>query len=156
MKQFIPASLNLGTFKEFKNSNEFLQSMTDDEVKFQYERLMNDKIFINDLYQVHVDVNSHRENILGVPIIHLSIKRIDKEPIHDWREMQEIKNLILGNEVEAVELYPAESRLVDMANQYHMWCLPEGDFFPFGWNERAVTDKKIIPNAKQRKFKIVK
>src|SRR5262245_53475080 len=40
----------------------------------------------------------------------LSIKRIDKNPIHDWRVLQAIKNALLGEECEAVELYPAESR----------------------------------------------
>lgn len=54
-------------------------------------------------------------------ITHLSFKRIDREPMHDWRLFQEIKNMIVGPEYEAVELYPAESRVVDTANQYHLW-----------------------------------
>jgi len=29
--------------------------------------------------------------------------------------------MIVGEEHEAFEVYPAESRLVDTANQYHLW-----------------------------------
>jgi hypothetical protein len=44
--------------------------------------------------------------------------RLDGQAIHDWRELQRIKNEIVGDEIEAVELYPAESRLLDTANWY--------------------------------------
>ena len=74
------------------------------------------------------------------PMIHLSIKRIDKQPIHDWRDLQEIKNALVGPEHEAVELYPAESRVVDSANQYHLWVLADpAERFPFGFTERYVS-----------------
>lgn len=67
--------------------------------------------------------------------IHLSIKRNDRLPIHDWRDLQRIKTEVLGPEVEAVELYPAESRVVDTANQYHLWAFPDlaGGRWPLGW-----------------------
>lgn len=75
-------------------------------------------------------------------MLHLSIKRRDKGPIHDWRVMQEIKNQILSPEYEAVELYPAESRLTDTANQYHLWAFAHpGVAFPFGYFDgRNVND----------------
>lgn len=60
------------------------------------------------------------------PVTHLSIKRNDRESVHDWRDLQELKNAICGPEREAVEIYPAESRRVDMRNQYHLWVLPAG------------------------------
>lgn len=68
---------------------------------------------------------------------YLSIKRRDREPISDWRAMQKIKNAIVGDEWEAVEIYPAESRLVDTANQYHLFCW-EAVFPIYLFNERAV------------------
>jgi len=90
-------------------------------------------------------------------IIHLSIKRIDKEPIHDWRDLQEIKNLLVGKENEAVELYPAESRRVDMANQYHLWCFADPETqVPFGFNDGRVVvdhDPSDKSGAKQRPIK---
>lgn len=69
--------------------------------------------------------------------VHLSIKRHDRGPVHDWRDLQRIKNEILGPDVEAVELYPAEVRKVDGANQYHLWAFP-GYRFPFGQQFREV------------------
>lgn len=85
------------------------------------------------------------------PMIHLSIKRNDREPIHDWRELQGIKNALVGPEHEGVELYPAEGRKVDTANQYHLWVLANSaDCFPFGFATRAVSDDTGETRAKQR------
>ena len=61
-------------------------------------------------------------------MIHLSIRNADRSARHDWRDFQRIKNQLAGPEWEAVEIYPAESRLVDAANQYHLWCFQ----FTFG------------------------
>lgn len=56
----------------------------------------------------------------------------------DWRDFQRIKNELLGDEYEACELYPAEDRLVDGANQYHLWAI--NGQFPFGFDERLVSE----------------
>lgn len=70
----------------------------------------------------------------------LSIRREDRKPIRDWRHFQRIKNELCGPEREGVELFPAESRLVDGANQYHLWVWPEGQHVPLGWEvDRMVT-----------------
>lgn len=121
--------------------------LSEDILQREYKRVMEDLIFVNDEYQVNI----HETNSW----VHLSIKRLDKEPVHDWRDLQAIKNMLLGNEIEAVELYPAESRLVDTANQYHLWCLKDEDGYPikfnFGFGDRSV---ESIPsktsNVKQR------
>ncbi len=84
------------------------------------------RLFVNSRYQVAVSDE--------VPLVHLSVKRIDQEPVHDWRDLQRIKDELVGPEHEAVELYPARSRVVDTANQYHLWCLPSPVAgFPFGF-----------------------
>ncbi len=70
----------------------------------------------------------------------LSIKRHDRKPIRDWRDLQRIKNDVVGEDCEAVELFPASSRLVDSANQYHLWALPLGERWPLGFQTRFVTD----------------
>lgn len=70
--------------------------------------------------------------------MHLSVKRYDREAIGDWRHLQSIKNEIAGWEREAVELYPAESRLVDEANQTHLWVLGAGLLLPIGFHEGRV------------------
>jgi hypothetical protein len=72
-------------------------------------------------------------------IIHLSIKRNDKAPILKWRDMQKIKNDLVGSECEAIQIFPAESRLVDTSNQYHLYCFNDPTYrIPFGYQERFV------------------
>lgn len=109
-----------------------------------------DEVWMNNRYQVAV--RWFTDPTLG-EMAYLSIKRNDREPIHDWRDLQRCKNEILGPEVEAVELYPAESRLVDVSNQFHLWCLlPAGRKWPFGWETRAVSEADVDDGAKQRPF----
>jgi hypothetical protein len=109
------------------------------------------EVFLNDTYQVlRRDAEVYAE---GWPeMIWLSIKRIDREPIHDWRELQTIKNMLVGTEHEAVELYPAESRLTDTANQYHLWVLKHSQSrFPFGFVQRTIHEHSM-GKSKQRPF----
>lgn len=77
--------------------------------------------WINDLYQVEV---RNYDN----DIVQINIRRRDGNVIfRDWRHF------------EAIELYPAESRLVDTSNKYHLWGSRDQSFrFPFGWTERDV------------------
>ena len=106
------------------------------------------QIFKNNIYQVSVQSGGER-------CVWLSIKRIDRKPIHDWRDLQRIKNEIVGPECEAVELYPAESRLVDEANQFHLWVFEDGVRLPIGFNGgRKVSGTKDAEKvgAKQRPF----
>jgi len=66
--------------------------------------------------------------------------------------LQRIKNEIVGPEHEAVELFPAESRLVDTSNQYHLWVLTSDENrWPFGFQTRLVANKGSH-GAKQRPF----
>lgn len=106
-----------------------------------------DDIYINNLYQVNI-----KWNFRG--LIHLSVKRRNKSPVMDWRHLQRIKNELLGPETEMVQLFPSESRLVDTANQYHFFALPNLERFPLGYEDgRLVTDTikgKGSEGAKQR------
>jgi hypothetical protein len=112
------------------------------------------KVFLNDKYTVAVREYDKDEGEAHAPqLVWLSIKRNDKEPVHDWRDLQEIKNELVGVECEGIELYPAESRRVDTANQYHLWCIKDTTFrFGVGFNERVVSDSQTASEigAKQR------
>lgn len=93
----------------------------------------NTEHWINDLYQVEV----RRHYSEGY--VHLNIRRRDGYPGRDWRHFQQIKNELVGPEHEAVELYPAESRLTDTSNKYHLYvCLDPKYRFPFGFTTRDV------------------
>lgn len=76
------------------------------------------KIYGNSRYTVAVRANGHSED-LGT-LTHLSIHDHWRTTRHDWRDFQQIKNELCGPESEAVEIYPAESRLVDTSNEYHL------------------------------------
>lgn len=112
-----------------------------------------ERVFLNDRYQVNV----RETEFPGVgPMAHLSIKRRDKEPIHDWRDLQEIKNALVGPECEGVELYPAESRLIDEANQFHLFVFTDPKIrFPIGstgGRRVAGPEEAAAIGAKQRPF----
>lgn len=67
---------------------------------------------------------------------------------HDWRHFQRIKNEMAGPEREAVEIYPPESQLVDSANEYWLWVLPEGESLNFGFRDgRVVQDAHEQPHT---------
>jgi hypothetical protein len=74
----------------------------------------------NDLYQVQVRY-FHNEAFKS-DMVHINIRRLDGAAIFDWRHRQLIKNQLVGPECEAFEIYPAESRLVDTSNKYHLWA----------------------------------
>ena len=61
---------------------------------------------------------------------HACIKSAKDDDI-PWREKQRIKNEIFGPERVAVEVFPKVSELVDQANLYHIWILPDGMDLPF-------------------------
>ena len=93
-------------------------------------------IWRNDLYQVVVRRDKTIYDSKEIGMTHLSIKRIDNESIHNWRDLQQIKNLIMNEDCVGVEIYPNESNLVDTANQYHLWVFDDPTFrLPFGFNE---------------------
>ena len=58
-----------------------------------------------------------------VKVWELSILRKDHGTVHDWRDLQAIKTALVGEEFEAIELYPAESRVIDVANEAHLFAL---------------------------------
>jgi len=90
--------------------------------------LRNLEMWRNGLYVVTV---TRRED---GSVAELSIRREDRKAPRDWRHFQRIKTEIAGADVEAVELYPAEDRLMDTANQFYLWCLSPGERFPLGFN----------------------
>jgi hypothetical protein len=92
------------------------------------------RVVLNSMYQVIV-------YDCGNKLIKLSIRRLDRRPIRNWRHLQRIKNELVGPENEAFELFPMESRLTDSANQFFLYCFVEpGLKIPVGWRERLVVD----------------
>ncbi len=86
----------------------------------------------------------------GPDACHLSMRTVENDARHDWREMQRVKNELLGEDWEGVELYPAETRVVDTANQFHLFCFPFE--LPFGFTKglRMSADEAARVGAVQR------
>jgi len=111
--------------------------------KATLKQLNNCTTYINNKYQVlfykgkQANFFVHAKEFQNL-CDYLSIKRIDKEPIHDWRDLQSIKNMLCGSDREAIEIYPNENRLVDTANQYHLIVFPKDYILPFGYTKREV------------------
>jgi hypothetical protein len=110
------------------------------------------EMFLNNRYQVsrrrtHVYRDDTGEIVCDV--IHLSIHNLERTPLRDWRDLQRIKNELIGPEQEAVELFPAESRLVDSSNEFHLWCMV-GVRLPFGFTSRLVGYPEPGSGAAQR------
>ncbi len=121
-----------------------------------------DQLWVSGRYAVYVryghETGWETKDEDGKPVIlrltHLSIKRHDRQPMHDWRDLQMIKTVLCGPESEAMEVYPAESRLVDTANQYHLWVLPKGLHLPFGFTDGRLVVEKGAGKAEQRPFEV--
>ena len=111
------------------------------------------EVWINNRYQVHKETVPETEHgFTDATIVWLSIKPLDDSARHDWREFQWIKNQLCGKEWEALEIYPAESRLVDTVNQFHLWCLKPPARIPLGWWARKVAEENTTEFGSQRKW----
>ncbi|MBU1012052.1 MAG: hypothetical protein KKG99_03545 [Bacteroidetes bacterium] len=83
-------------------------------------------IFINDIYNV-------KARVMIDGMIHLSFHNKDNSTDIPWTHKQQIKNDICGEDREAIEIFPAMSRIVDTCNQFHLWVYPEGYIIPTGF-----------------------
>jgi len=110
----------------------------------QREEENSSEMWRNDQVVVHVERSD------AGWVWQLGIRRVDRKPLRDWRVFQQIKNELCGFEAEAVELFPADARLVDTANHYWLWCLPPGERFPFGFQERVVNVDGVSLGSRAR------
>lgn len=115
------------------------------------EVVARDEVWRNSRFQVVVTRGV--PNGFGDPLTWLSIKTLQPpRHRHDWRELQRVKNELCGPECEALELYPAEGRLHDSADQFHLWVFPAGLRLPLGFAGRLVSDAAVPGSGSQRPF----
>jgi hypothetical protein len=94
--------------------------LTKSDAKRAVQDVKLEKVLVSSSYQVNV-VELGRQHSKWPPLVWFSIKRRDKAVIVDRSILRDIKTVLAGPEAEGFELYPAESRLVDTANQYHLY-----------------------------------
>ena len=90
-------------------------------------------------------------HVQGQSFALIQVSRADGGSVVDWRHLQQIKNLMLDPEWEAVEIFPAESRLKDPSNARYLWASSAPFGFGFRGGGRVVldSDRSIAP---QRPF----
>ncbi len=133
-----PDSFFLEVFQGRMPSQDEKLRWTEDATKL----MIPDRAFRNDTYTVLMNIER--------PFIHLDIRRHDAGAVTSWQEFQRIKNELVGPEHEAVELFPAESRLIDTSNQYHLWVFADpANRFPLGWQRRCVLPTGGEPSRRQ-------
>lgn len=112
----------------------------------------NQRMYANSIYTVIITLRGEVQPDWGM-CFELSIRRTDRKAIHDWRHFQQIKNELIGEEYFALEVYPAESTLVDSANQYYLYAFEHADV-RFGFKERfvAAPDAEFVKGSVQRPF----
>lgn len=78
---------------------------------------------------------AHRNRVFSVldrdvkGVRHLAVTSLSQiRP--SWWEMQRIKDELAGVEATAIEVYPPRGEVVDGADMYHIWVLPQS--LPFG------------------------
>ncbi len=118
------------------------------------------EVWLNSIYQVAVYRGAEADDLVHIDELKgrctwLSIKRRDKRPVNNWQDMQTMKNRLVGKECDAFQIFPAESRMVNTANQYHLIVLPEGQGLPFGWGKRAVSteDRSAKDHSSSQSFR---
>lgn len=58
--------------------------------------------------------------------VRLDIRRNDGKAIREWKHLQRVKNEIVGEEREAVEIFPPQSMVTNMGTQQHLFVTPVG------------------------------
>lgn len=150
---------NIGIFQRgFLNipiKEEFFAKIQNEQLAQEHwDRLHRSEFWQSEYYDVYIDKQTPH-NFVGANIWCLSISTKNVDAVHDWRDLQAIKNVLIGKDYEAVELYPSENRLVDTTNQYHLFVFMEIEkmvkpVLPFGWMNRSVESFAIF--GKQREL----
>ena len=112
------------------------------ELLKEYKHLQADEVYANNKYQVNIHYDAESTGAIvpnpDIKVVHVSVKRKDKKPNIPYKHLMAIKNELVGKEYEALMLYPAHSREVDTANQYHLWIPVDQEGkalpIPFGWD----------------------
>ena len=104
------------------DTTEMVRAQHPDVTDAQVAALMPAETWGNDRYTVNVHyLDGDRDGFVEV-----GVHNHNRTPHVPWRHLQQIKNEVLGPDREAVQLFPAEDRLVDTANEYWIYVYPVG------------------------------
>lgn len=88
-------------------------------------------------------VQEYEHEVFGEKVTVLGISRhkhVNDRPV-TWAHKQRIKNELCGHFMTAYEVFPSEENLIDAADMYWLWVLPEtveNPFKLFAWNNKTA------------------
>jgi hypothetical protein len=86
------------------------------------DSLLPDETWGNNRYTVNIHfLDGDRDGF-----VELAVHNHNRTPHVPWRHLQQIKDEVMGPDREAVQLFPADDRLVDTANEYWLYVYPVG------------------------------
>lgn len=71
----------------------------------------------------------------------LMIRRHDGAAHFPWQDLQKIKDQLVGEDREAVQVFPRKGEIVDMANMAHLWLVPDGERLPYTFANLDATER---------------
>ncbi len=142
--KLLPATLLRLSIAEEKDVYQSIFDLSPDQTVVHRQLQKHGRIFLTrnarSGSEFHVVVRQGRgvphQMGMGEEIIQIVIKRVDgkPEPYH-WRDLQEIKDAVLGLKGEALELFPAASRRMRGMNFRVLWGMQSDDLIPLGWQD---------------------
>lgn len=62
--------------------------------------------------------------------VDLGLLSVEHDGTITWDQLQELKNIYFGSEARAIEVYPAQSHVVNSKQCRHLWRLGDHEFCP--------------------------
>lgn len=146
-----PSDLVLGNRKEEVALVAEIYGMTLEQAREQRKLRGMGKLYVThhakESCEYHVVVNYGRDvpqqGEFGANVVQIGVKRMDNktDPV-PWSDLQEIKRALLGENVEAIEIFPAHERRLRTEDKWrYLWAFPDGERIPVGWELEELKRK---------------
>lgn len=99
----------------------------------------------NSFYTVLVKQLEPSEGLTGP--VRLDIRHNQDKAIREWKHLQRIKNELVGEEREAMEIFPPQSMVRDMSNIHNLFVTPVGVSSVYVYDEKMKQQNITDPYA---------
>jgi hypothetical protein len=113
-----------GEWKEKDTQGEQANALRD----FSGINVYPEQFWYNNVYSVQL----YRHTTDWGEVMQLLVREHNQSADIPWRDLQRIKNELVGHDWIAIEVFPTQEDLIDQANCFHLWVLPYGFKLPFG------------------------
>ncbi len=131
--------LSSDTWQPLEQPDEYLPT----SITRDHAALAAGRYWVNDKYEVFVQTSLGELSADGW--IAISMHRRDHGRDIPWADKQHCKNQLIGTECEGVEMLPANARLIDVHNTYHLFVNVDPTFqLPFRFGA-APAGRQVSP-----------